>query len=368
MWQLLKKELLHILRDKGLIIFILYAFTLDVYMAAKGFNLIPEMVSITVYDEDQSTASRELIGRIQAPAFKRPGIIHDRQEIDRLLNESETVLALVIPSDFQKTIHKNRASVQVLIDGTQSTAAYLSSVYLASIIERYSSDLLMERKRLAEITGFPQIEIKSRIYFNPEARDDFFEGLNEFFLVVTLIGMILPAAILIREKEYGTLEQILISPLSIWRLILMKIVAALIFLLSMIGLSYIFILKILLGFPLKGSVYEFLLISLIFSIATTGISFIIASVARRFGQIGMLTIAIFAPMLLLSGGWVPPEALPGWLRSLSIISPLKHYMESGISLLIRGSGIGLLLPNLFKLAILGIIFMSGGWLMYRQRV
>jgi len=151
--QLIKKELLHILRDKGLVIFILYAFTLDIYIAAQGFNLIPEMISVSVYDEDNSIESRELAGRIKPPAFREPAYIHDRNEIDKLLNESKTILALVIPEGFEEDIYRNNASVQVLVDGTQSSAAYLSSAYLNMIINRYSEDFLDERLKLMKITG-----------------------------------------------------------------------------------------------------------------------------------------------------------------------------------------------------------------------
>lgn len=368
MWRLIKKELLHIIRDKGLLIFIIYAFTFDIYIASEGFNLIPEMVSISVYDEDNSVRSRELIARIKPPAFKRPDIIQNRHEIDHLLNESKTVLALVIPSGFEKDMYRNGASVQVLVDGTQSSAAYLSSAYLSIIIEKYSSDFLRERLKLTAMTGLPFIDIRSRIFFNPDANDRLFEGINEFFMVVTLIGMILPAAILIREKEYGTIEQIMISPLSIRKLLLMKIIAASIFLLSIIGLSYEFILSLWLGFRLKGTILEFLLISLLYSFATSGLAFIIASIAKRLSQIGLLTMAIFAPMLLLSGGWVPPESLPDWLRRLTVISPLKYYMDMGIGLLIRGASLQLLLPNMIKLVILGTIFMGVGYFLYNRRI
>jgi len=367
-WQLLKKELLHILRDRGLFIFILYAFTLDIYIASKGFSLIPEMVSISVYDEDNSPKSRELVGKIEPPAFRKPHMIHNRHEIDCLLNESKTILALVIPSGFQKDIYRGEAYIQVLVDGTQSTAAYLSSAYLQFIIGGYSFDLQREGLKLSKITGLPHVDIKSRIFFNPTADDHLFEGLIEFFMVVTLIGMILPAAILIREKEYGTIEQIMISPLSIKKLLIIKIIAALIFLLTIIGFSYEFVLKLWLGLPLKSTIFMFLLINLIFGIATSGLSFIIASVGRKFSQIGMLTIVIFAPMLLLSGGWVPPEALPAWLRSLTVFSPLKHYMDLGIGLLIRGADIELLLPNMIKLFILGAVLLGVGYILYDKRV
>jgi ABC-2 type transport system permease protein len=351
MWQLIKKELLHILRERGLVIFILYAFTLDIYIASQGFNLIPEMVSISVFDEDNSHRSRELIDRIKPPAFKKPDNIYDRHEIDNLLNESKTILALVIPSAFEKDIYRNSASVQVLVDGTQSTAAYLK-----------------ERIRLSKIIDLPYVDTKSRIFFNPEADDRLFEGINEFFMVITLIGMILPAAILIREKEYGTIEQIMISPFSIKKLLLIKIIAASIFLLGMIGLSYEFILSLWMGFHLKGTFPEFVLISLIYSFATSGLAFIIASTAKRLSQIGLLTMAIFAPMLLLSGGWVPPESLPDWLRKLTVISPLKYYMDLGIGLLVRGASLQLLLPDMIKLLILGMILMVAGYFLYDRRI
>jgi ABC-2 type transport system permease protein len=363
MWQLLKKEFLHILRDKGLVIFILYAFTLDVYMAAKGFVLIPEMVSIYVYDEDRSAESRELIHRIQPPAFQRPVVVKDRGEIDRLLNESTTVLALIIPHNFGRDIYRADAELQVLVDGTQSTAAYLSSAYLSSIIQRYSEDMMTHG-----LKDVPRIEARSRIYFNPTARDDLFEGINEFFMVITLIGMILPATILIREREYGTIEQIMLSPLNIWRFILMKVVATTLFLHFMIIFSYIIILRLWLGFHLKGTLLDFLLLSIIYGIATTGISFIIASIARRFSEIGMLTIAIFAPMLLLSGGWVPPEALPQWLRNMTVLSPLKHFMSLGIAILIRGAQFKLLFSGIIKLLILGLIMLVTGFVMYNRRI
>lgn len=368
MLRLLKKELLHIIRDKGLIIFILYVFILDVYIAAQGFNLIPEMVSISVYDEDKSFRSRELIDRIKPPAFKEPESIDSYREIDELLNESKTVLALVVPSGFEEDIYRDRASVQILVDGTQSSAAYLSSAYLGFIVEQYSDDFLKERLKLNRITGLPYVDLRDRIFFNPEANDKLFEGINEFFMVITLIGMILPASILIREKEYGTIEQIMISPLNIRKLLFIKIIASSLVLLTMISVSYEFVLKLWLGFRLKGTIMEFLIICLVYAFATSGLSFLIASIAKRFSQIGLLTIAIFAPMLLLSGGWVPPESLPDWLRQLTVISPLKYFMDMGIGLLIRGASLRLLVPGIVKLIILGAILMGTGYLLYEKRI
>ena len=116
MWQLIKKELLHILRDKGLMIFIIYAFTFDIVIASKGFNLIPENISISVHDEDKSYRSRKLIDSIEPPAFRKPAAIENLRDIDALLNDSKTVLALVIPPNFERDMYRNNASVQVLVD------------------------------------------------------------------------------------------------------------------------------------------------------------------------------------------------------------------------------------------------------------
>jgi ABC-2 type transport system permease protein len=160
----------------------------------------------------------------------------------------------------------------------------------------------------------------------------------------------------------------MISPLDIRKLLFMKITAASLFLLAMIGLCYEFVLRLWLGFPLKGSLAGFLFISLVFSFATSGLAFIIASISKRLSQIGLLTIVIFAPMMLLSGGWVPPEALPDWLRRLTVISPLKYFMSLGIGLLVRGAHMELLLPDLLRLFFLGALFMVVGYILYQKRV
>ncbi len=358
-WILIRKEILHILRDKGLLLFIIYAFSVDIVLAAKGFRLIPQNVSVAVYDEDRSASSRDLIARLRPPAFKYPRYLSSVRQIDPVMLESEVVLTLVIPSGFERDLLRGRAEVQVLVDGTQSTAAYLSATYLQAIINRFIQD---------RSTSTPlKVEIKRRVLFNPSSRDDLYEGLMEFFMVTTLIGMILPAMLIIREIEYGTVEQILISPLRPMEMLFTKVVSVLLFMTTVTVLSYLFVLKCWLGFPLKGGIWRFVLLILLYQLSTLGFSFIIGSIAKKFSQIGMLTIVIFTPMLLLSGGWVPPEALPEWLQMLSRLSPLKHLMNTGVSLLIRGAGFDLLCAGLLRMGIIGgLIFILGLSLYYRR--
>ncbi len=360
---LFTKETLHILRDRGLVLFLLYAFTLDVTLAAKGFKIIPEEVSIGVYDEDHSMASGELIQRIMPPAFKYPLIIKDRSEIDDLLLNSSVVVVLVIPSGFERSLKANRPTeLQVLIDGTQSTAAYLSSYYLSRVVKEFV------RSYLGINDQDHGVLLREKVLFNATLRDDIYEGLNEFFMVVTLIGMILPAMLLIREREYGTIEQIMVSPLPLEHLVWAKVIASCAFITVGAGISYLLILKGYLGFPLKGGLWRFLAITLAYQLSTTGISLLMATVAKRFSQIGMLSIVIFTPMLLLSGGWVPPEALPEWLRQATKVSPLKAYLDAGISLTIRGSGLMDQKENITRLVLIGLVlFVVGYWVFMRRQ-
>ncbi|RMG68373.1 MAG: ABC transporter permease, partial [Nitrospirae bacterium] len=355
------------LRDRGLVIFILYAFSIDIVLAAKGFQLIPQNISIAVMDESHSPESRELISMLQGPAFRRPVMVESRRALDRMIEDSEVVLSVLIPSDFQKSLYREGASVQVLVDGTQSSASYLSSTYFASVVERFSEALRPKvraslsqrgfaplkaqkgdvfsilgslrgkapqsftknaiepftpeqnsehsgifRKMLLEEDNIPKglsppgsFQTRTRILFNPEPRDDIYEGLVEFFMVITLLGMIVPASVLIREREYGTIEQIMLSPLGMGRLIFFKVLASSALLLSMITMTYELVLQGWLGFPVRATLPEFLLVSATYLLSMLGLAFLIASVAKRFSQIGMLAIVIFAPMILLSGGWVP---------------------------------------------------------------
>ncbi|RMG04986.1 MAG: ABC transporter permease [Nitrospirae bacterium] len=366
--KLIRKEILHILRDRGLLLFIIYAFTIDIMLAAKGFQLIPVNVSIAVMDEDHSPESRALIDRIRPPAFRPPRYILSKKEMDLLLEKSKVVLSLHIPHDFEENLYRDGSNIQILVDGSQSTAAYLSSAYISEIINSYSLDVLKDRAARSGTSPPYHLELRPRIMFNQEARDDIYEGLNEFFMVITLIGMILPAMLLIREREYGTIEQIRLSPLSLKHLVTVKMMGATIFLLVATVFSYIFILKGVLRFPLKGTLPSFLAITAFYLIATSGLAFIIGSVARRFSQIGMLTIVIFAPMLLLSGGWVPPEALPDWLRVATNISPLKQYIDLGVSHLIRGTPLAMLLDKIGRMLFLGMIFLSIGGIIFTRRI
>ncbi len=370
-WRLFKKELMHILRDRGLVIFIIYAFTLDITLAAKGFQLIPQNISISVMDESHSPESRELIGMLQRPAFRKPEMVESRKKLERMIENSEVVLSLVIPSDFQKHLYRQGASLQVLVDGTQSSAAYLSSTYFAKVADRFSSEIIKRRYKRYRRKGLAlpgDFQARARIMFNPEPRDDIYEGLVEFFMVITLLGMIVPAAVLIREREYGTIEQIMLSPLGTGRLIFFKVLASTSLLLSMITMTYEFVLQVWLGFPVKAPLPAFLLVSAIYLLSTLGLSFLIASVAKRFSQIGMLAIVIFAPMILLSGGWVPPEALPDFLRSLTVVSPLKQFMDIGVSMVIRGATVGIVILKLLWLFIIGVFILSFGIMLYRKRI
>ncbi len=359
---LIQKELLHILRDRGLVLFLIYAFTFDVVLAAKGFRIIPEEVSIAVYDEDHSTASHALIDRIRPPSFKRPLVIDNYNDVDRVLLESSVVVVLVIPEGFQRDLLRGRPPcLQVLIDGTQSTAAYLSSYYLSRTVEGFL------RAYLKSTPPAGPVIVREKVFFNKNLRDDLYEGLNEFFMVVTLIGMILPAMLIIREKEYGTVEQVMVSPLSFRQLLLVKVFTSALVMLGATALCYVFILKAYLGFPLKGGLLRVLFITLLYQLCTTGISLFMASVAKRFSQIGMLTIVIFTPMLLISGGWVPPEALPGWLRQATRVSPLKAFLDAGISLMIRGSTLTEQADNIIKLLIIGLVLFAGGYRLFMRR-
>ena len=367
-WRLFKKELMHILRDRGLVIFIIYAFTFDVALAAKGFQLIPRNISIAVMDESHSPESRELISLLQRPAFRRPLMVNSHEELDRLIEDSRVVLSLIIPSDFQRDLYRKGASLQVLVDGTQSSAAYLSSTYFTEVAERFSREIFNRNLTLKGHSIPGDFEPRARILFNPEPRDDIYEGLVEFFMVITLLGMIVPAAVLIREREYGTIEQIMISPLGTGRLILFKVLSSLGLLLFMMTLTYELVLQGWLGFPVRAALWEFLLVATIYMLSTLGLSFVIASVAKRFSQIGMLAIVIFAPMILLSGGWVPPEALPDLLRSLTVVSPLKQFMDIGVSMVLRGAGLGILFPRLLWLFVIGVIILSLGVMLYKRRI
>ncbi|WJW76343.1 ABC transporter permease [Thiohalobacter sp. IOR34] len=364
------KELLQLARDPVLLIVIAWFFTADVYLAGSGIAMELRQAPLAVIDHDHSAASRELIYRFRPPYFDLRGELLDAREGQRLLDRGEIMLLLEIPEGFQRNLHLGLPSeVQVQIDTSNTVLGTLGSSYAAQIVQGFGYDQAVERLGLDEaaLQAVPRIDDRHRVWYNPNQNEVWFMSISELLTVITMLSLMLPAAAAVREKERGTIEQLIVSPLSAFQVLLPKVIAMNLAILAGTAACFALILLPVFQLPIKGSLGLFFLVTALYVFATAGLGLFIATLSRNLAQVTMLVIVVLMPMLLLSGAWTPPEAMPEGLRLAMPLSPLYFYINMGYAILLKGAGASVIWDSLAGLALLGLILFSfGAWRFRRQ--
>ncbi len=360
LFALIKKEFLHLLRDKALIFILFWAFTGAVYTAGSGFTMEVKNFPIIIYDMSKTNESRELASRFQKPYFKILSYIENDKELIKWLDSGKASMAVVIPADFKRKIDKSGAKIQIIIDGTMSMSATVAVAYASEIIYDYSIEIL-ERK--IGVTGkfiknLPIIDERTRIEFNPNTLSSWFMSMLEYFNMITMISLLVTAAAMVREKEQGTIEQLLVTPVRTWEIFIAKIIPTVVSI-SLLSLLTIFvILKGVFGVPIRGSILFFYLVMLFYAFTISTLGLAISTIARNLAQAMMLMLVILIPMLFLSGAWTPPESMHPLMRYLSLISPMRYFIDFGYSVLFKGNGISYVWHDILGIIILGAILFA----------
>lgn len=364
------KELLQLLRDVALMFVIVYAFTMDIYIAGSGVSLQLKKAGIAVIDSDHSLASRELIYRFRSPYFRLDGEVADSSTALRLLDEGQIMAVLDIPPNFQQHLMEGRqTAVQLQIDTSNAVLGTLAASYAGQIVGKYGLDMALDKAGLTaeSLQALPQIEDRHRVWYNPNQNDAWFFTIAELMTVITVLAIVLPAAATVREKERGTIEQLVVSPLSPIQILLPKVLSMMLVILVGTAVSLFLILDLVFEVPFKGSLPLFFGVTLLYVFSTAGLGLVAATLSRNLAQVGMLTIMILAPMILLSGVWTPPEAMLPGFRQAMYLSPLFYYIEMGYGILLKGAGLDILWDSLLGLTLLGsLIFSVGVWRFKRQ--
>jgi ABC-2 type transport system permease protein len=364
------KELLQLSRDPVLLIILAWFFTAEIYIAGSGISMGLHNASLAVIDRDQSEASRELIHRFRPPYFNlQGGLASGRQGIQRL-DEGKSMLVLEIPPHFQRELEAGRpAAVQLQVDTTNTILGTLATSYAAQIVARYGEDRALEQLGITDLqlAAMPRIEDRHRVWYNPNQVDPWFMGISELMTVITMLSLMLPAAAAVREKERGTIEQLAVSPLTPFQILFPKVIAMTLAILAGTAVALFLILLPVFHVPVKGSLLLFFSVTALYVLAVSGLGLFIAAISRNLGQVSMLVIVILMPMLLLSGAWTPPEAMPVLLRQLMVISPLYWFIELGYGILLKGAGLDILWDSVLGLSVLGMIIFAFGIVQFRRQ-
>ncbi len=363
------KELLEFRRDRIVVLFILYAFTGDL-LADAGLRIGLYNAGLRVLNHDGSAVSRELAGRFPEPYFAPRPPARDADAIVGALDAGRDMLGIVVPAGFAADLASGkRAMVQLLLDGSQATQASLAEGYTREIVAGLSTAITLRRLGLAPAAArrLPVIEPALRVRFNPDRDELFFMLLNSLGMMMSLVAIMLSASALVREREHGTIEQLLVSPLAPWEILLAKTAASTVILLAGAAVAIFGVLLPIFHVPVRGSLVVFFGCAGVFAFAMCGLGMTVASLCRTMPQVGMVTLLLMAPILFLSGGWMPLEAMPAWLATLTALSPLRWFTDITFGLFLRGTTVRDLVLPIAAMTALGALFFLWGALRFRAR-
>ena len=334
-YRLTIKELRSIRSDPIMLVLVAYSFTFAIYAAATGASTEATNLSVGIVDEDRSDLSRRIADGLTPPTFK-PAVEIAATDIDATMNSQRFIYVIEIPPKFEDDILSGRqASVQINVDATAAAQAFNGMTYIQNVILKYVADFVSGREGLS---GAP-VKIVARAKFNPNLKSSWFTSVMQVINNLTMLTVILTGAALIREREQGTVEHLLVMPVVPSEIMLSKILANGIVILLAAGLSLLLVVRWWLQVPIAGSsILLFLGGSCFYVFTVAALGILLGTIASTMGQFGLLAIPVLLVMMLLSGGTTPMESMPAWLQYLmKLISPTPHFVVFAQDVLYRGA-------------------------------
>ena len=343
------KELTSLRHDTVLLLFLVYAFSVAIYMPAAGSLLGVHNASAAFVDEDHSQISRRLAESLQMPEFQPPLMLsHD--QIDDALDSGRQTFVINVPVNFQADLLAGRQpELQVNIDATAMSQAFMGAGYIRRIFQR-------ELYAYTQQSQQQPATLASRALFNSNLESGWFLGVIQIVNNVTILAIILTGTALLREREHGTLDHLLVLPLTALEIMLAKVWSNALVVVCCTWLSLELVVGWALGVPLTGSLPLFLGVTALYLFACTAIGIFLATLARSIPQFGLLAIPVIIPMLMLSGGTTPLDSMPVWLQNLMQFSPSTHFVTLSTSILFRDAGVSVIWPDIAALAGIGLAF------------
>ena len=352
-WRLGIKELWSLWRDPVMLVLIVYTFTLSVYTAASAMPETLHHAPIAIVDEDRSPLSVRIASAFYPPHFMPPQMM-DLAQVDPAMDAGTITFALTIPPGFQRDVLAGKkVALQLNVDATRMSQAFSGGGYVQQIVMAEVNEF-SQRQRAASSSP---VELEVRARFNPTLNKTWFGGVMQIINNVTMLSIILTGAALLREREHGTIEHLLVMPVTPTEIMLAKVWSMGAVVLLAAGVSLNLVVRGWLQVPIEGSVALFLAGSALSLFATTAMGIFMATVARSMPQFGLLLVLTLMPLQMLSGGSTPRESMPQMVQDIMLLAPTTHFVSMAQAILYRGAGLSVVWPQfLALLAIGGVLF------------
>ena len=361
-WRLGIKELWSLVRDPMMLVLIAYTFTVSIYVAATAMPEGLHKAAIAIVDEDDSPLSARIVGSFYPPQFITPRLI-TLAEMDAGMDNGHYTFVLDIPPNFQREVLAGLTpSIQLNVDATRMSQAFTGSGYVQQIVAAEVSEFAQRHR--ATTTLPVGIELRAR--FNPALEKMWFGGLMQIINNVTMLSIILTGAALIREREHGTLEHLLVMPVTPTEIMLAKVWSMGAVVLFAAAVSLNLVVRGWLKVPIEGSIPLFLAGAALCLFATTAMGIFLATLARSMPQFGLLMVLILLPLQMLSGGMTPRESMPQFVQNVMLFAPTTHFVDLGQAILYRGAGIETVWKPFLWLACIGSVLFWASLARFRK--
>ena len=358
------KELRSLQRDTVLVVFVVYAFTLAIYSQAKGTSSEVHNASIAFVDEDQSALSKRLFESFYPPRFKYPRTI-EAPQIDSLMDDGTYMFVVVIPPRYEADLRAGRKpELQINIDATAMQQASIGAGYIRNILSDEVSSFL----RRSENAPASPVRIVIRKAYNPNGDTSWFSSIVAIINQVTTLTIILTGAALIREREHGTIEHMLVMPLTSFEIALAKVWANGLVVLVAVAGSLFLVVRTILAVPIAGSPWLFLAGVVLYLFFATALGIFLGTITRTMAQFALLVILLIIVLQLLSGGNTPVESQPAWMQRLTLILPSRHFVAFSQAIIYRGAGLETVWPQFLAVAGIGLLLFVLSLRLFRQSI
>ena len=373
---LFKKELNQIRRDRRLAMSLIVPPVLQLTLFGFALSARVENVALGVVDESKTKESRDLIAVLtESKSFRSAGYFFSVDDLEKAISNGSLVAGVVIPNDFARDLKRGRTtSVQFLLNATNSNSAAISQGYAEAVIQNYNRQLLGEgiRPSFRQTSGAgpPRggtTSLHPAFLYNPGLKDSWFITTGVLGLLLILNSSIVASGAMVKEREAGTIEQLLMSPAGTGEIIVAKI-APLFLLLSAMMFIAIVMIKLVFGVPFHGGLLPVIGGGALCILAGIGIGTTIATFSRSAQQALLTSFFINPPLVSLSGALNPVEAMPKWLQPLTIINPIHHFGVIARGSMLKGSGLESLWPNFMALSIVTLVLLSLSVMRFRRQL
>jgi ABC-2 type transport system permease protein len=358
------KEFRSVLSDKVLVLFVLYAFTWTIYQQASGTSNEVNNASIAFADEDQSALSEELINAFYPPRFQYPVRIRT-DETERAMDEGRFMFVVVIPPQFEQNLRAGRQSdIQVNVDATAMQQGGIGAGYIHNIITQRLATYL----RRTDIDASGPVNLVQRKMFNPNGVSAWFSSIVAIMNQVSLLTIVLTGAAVIREREHGTLEHLLVMPLTAFQIAMAKVLANGLVILIATMLSLILVVRMVLQVPFQGSLVLWFTGVLLYLFFATALGLYLGTISRSMAQFALLIVLVVMVLQLLSGGSTPVESQPGWLQAATYFLPSRHFVSFSQVIIYRGGGLDAVWRNFAMVGGIGLAFFLYSVSLFRKSI